>query len=197
MKLHYASTVLIAGLLGVMPVQAAVATIGLTPAAGCFQAAATASHTGSALSKIPLRDALAGCTEALADKLRPEDRVATLVNRGTIEAAAGDTDKALADYDAALALRPGMADIYIDRGAVLMRALRYEDARADFDKALSLGVNRAYIAYFDRGMAHEKSGNAAAAYLDYKHTLALAPDFQPAKDELSRFRIEERVAADR
>jgi tetratricopeptide (TPR) repeat protein len=196
MKLHHTSAFVVAGFLAAMPAHAdgTVTRIGQTPATDCFNAAATVSRTGIALSDVVHKNALANCAEALTDKITAKDRVATLVNRGTIEAASGDIDSSLADYNAALALNPNMADTYIDRGSALMRAGRYQDARADFDKALSLGPTNTYIAYFDRGMALEKSGNLTAAYADYKQAVALAPDYQPARVELSRFQTVARTS---
>jgi tetratricopeptide (TPR) repeat protein len=186
MKRHYASAFVIAGLLGAMPAHANT-TVGQTPADACFNAAQTVSRSGNALLDVLNRQALASCTEALSNKMNTKDRIATLVNRGTIESASGDFTASLADYDAALAMNPKMADIYINRGTALMRAARYEDARASFDKAVSLGGTNIYIAYLNRAMAEEKSGNINGAYQDYKQAVALAPDYQPAKNELARF----------
>jgi len=197
MKLHYATALLVAGLLGAMPAYAASSdsnsTIGQSPAADCFNAAQAVSRPGNALSEPARVAALSNCAEALSGKISSKDRTATLVNRGTIEAASGDLTSSLADYDAALALNPKMADIYIDRGSALMRVARYEEARASFDHAVSLGGANTYIAFFNRAMAEEKSGNVNSAYLDYKQAVALAPNYQPAKDELARFQTVLRV----
>jgi tetratricopeptide (TPR) repeat protein len=189
MKLHYASVLVVAGLVAAMPAHAdgAITRIGQTPAIDCFNAANKVSHTGAALPDVLRNHAMSSCAEALTEKMTAKDRIATLVNRGTIEAASSDLDSAITDYNTALALNPKMADIYIDRGSALMRAARFEDARADFNTALSLGPTNTYIAYFDRGMAQEKMGDIKAAYQDYKQAASLAPDYQPAKAELSRF----------
>jgi len=189
MKLHYASAFMVAGLLAAFPARAddTVNRIGQTPAADCFDAAGMVSHTGTALPDVLHKDAMASCTQALSGKMIAKDRIATLVNRGTIEAASGELDAAIGDYKAALTLNPKTADIYIDRGSALMRAARYQEALADFNTALSLHPTNAYIAYFNRGIAQEKLGNTMAAYQDYKQAANLAPDYQPAKTELSRF----------
>jgi len=189
MKLHYTNAFVVAGLLGAMPAHAADITIGKTPAADCFNAAQTVSLSGNALPGVLDKDALSNCAEALSNKMTTKDRIATLVNRGTIEAASGDLTSSLADYDAALAMNPKMADIYIDRGTALMRAARYEEARASFDQAVSLGGTNTYFAYFNRALAEEKVGNINGAYQDYKQAVALAPNYQPAKNELARFQI--------
>src|SRR5271155_3808070 len=104
MKLHYTTAFVVAGLLGVMPAHAADTsaadtTFGQTPEADCFNAAQTVSHSGNALSDVLHKDALSSCAEALSDKMTAKDRIATLVNRGTIEAVSGDLTSSLADYD--------------------------------------------------------------------------------------------------
>jgi len=196
MKLHFASVAVIACLSAAMPAQAAVTVIGKGQIVDCFQAAAKASR--GALPMMDRNDGLASCSAALADKILAKDRTATLINRGLIETSAGEADKAIADFDAALVRDANMSEAYIGRGLALLRAERYEQARADFDRALALGTDNAHIAYFDRGVAQEKAGNIAAAYRDYKQALAIAPDFRPASDELSRFRVvDKRVAQNR
>jgi tetratricopeptide (TPR) repeat protein len=187
MKLQLASALVFASLFGAVSAHADEAIPRMTPATDCFKAAAKVSRTGTALPDVLHKDALVSCAQALGEKMTTKDRIATLVNRGTIEAASGDIDSSLADYDAALTINPNMADIYIDRGSALMRAARYEDARTNFDMALSLGPTNAYIAYFDRGMAQEKTGNLTAAYADYRQAATLAPDYQPARAVLARF----------
>jgi tetratricopeptide (TPR) repeat protein len=191
MKLHYMNVFVVAGLLGAMPAHAAGAAAGKTPAASCFDAAQTVSHAG-ALDK----DALANCTEALSNKMSAKDRIATLINRGTIEAASGDITSSLADYGTAIAMNPNMPDTYINRGTTLMRAARYEEARASFDQAVSLAGTNTHVAYFNRALVEEKLGNIRDAYRDYKRAAALAPDYQPAKKELARFRVVPRGAGE-
>lgn len=192
MKLQLTSALLFAGLAVSAHADDAITRIGKMPATDCFNAAATISRTRTALPDVQHKQALASCAQALGGKMAAKDRIATLVNRGTIEAAAGEIASSLADYDAALNINPNMADIYIDRGSALMRAARYDEARSNFDKALSLGPTNAYIAYFDRGMALEKMGNLTAAYADYQQAATLAPDYQPVKSELARFQVQTR-----
>jgi tetratricopeptide (TPR) repeat protein len=194
MKLYYTAALLVAGLLGAMPANAADTsssqlTVGQTPSTDCFNAAQALSGSGNALPGFQRNDALASCTQALSSKMIAKDRIATLVNRGNIEAASGDVTSALADYDAALAMNAKMADIYIDRGSALMRATRYDEARASFDQAVALGGANAYFAYFNRALAEEKAGDINSAYQDYKQAVALAPNYQPARSELARFQV--------
>ena len=116
----------------------------------------------------------------------------TLANRGTLEVAVHNDDAAVADFNAALARNPNLAPAYMSRGAVMLRTGRYDEARADFTRAIDLGAPDLHVAYFNRGEAQEASGNLVAAYHDYRKAQELAPDFTPASQELARFQVESR-----
>ncbi|HEX2761769.1 MAG TPA: tetratricopeptide repeat protein [Rhizomicrobium sp.] len=191
----------LAALLAAAPAYAATTMIGDTPAIACAKAAA-AETPGAQFSQPTHRDALAQCDAALSDKIGSDkivqrDRTATLVNRGIILAAAGDVPAALDDYNAALERDPSLTNAYINRGSALLRAGRYTEARADFDRAITMGTNQPTLAYFNRGIANEKLGALTAAYRDYKKAQSLSPDFAPATAELARFQVTSRVAANR
>lgn len=194
MKSYLAMSVLVFAALSTAPSFAANQTIGLNQAADCASAAQAQSHN------LPVpsgrQNAIAACSMALDGMLSKSNRTATLANRGMLEAASDRSSDALADFNAALARDPSLADVYVNRGAALLRAGHYGEARSDFDHALSLKTSNAAVAYLDRGMAQEKSGDVAAAYRDYKQALQIAPDFQPAKVELARFHVaSDRVAS--
>lgn len=191
----------LAALLAAAPAYAATTMVGDTPAITCAKAAA-AETPNAKFSEPTRRDALAECNAALSDKMGSDkivdqDRTATLVNRGIILAAAGDVPAALDDYNAALERDPALTNVYINRGSALLRAGRYTEARADFDRAITMGTNQPTLAYFNRGMANEKLGALTAAYRDYKKAQSLSPDFAPATAELARFQVTSRVAANR
>ena len=59
-----------------------------------------------------------------------------------------------------------------------------------------LAISDLHVAYFNRGEAQEASGNLVAAYHDYRKAQELAPNFQPASQELARFSVTERRVAD-
>lgn len=194
MKLPLAMSVIVFAALSAAPSFAANQTIGLNAAADCASAAQAQSRN------LPVpsgrQDAIATCSMALDGMLSKSNRTATLANRGMLEAAANHSSAALADFNAALSRDPSLADVYVNRGAALLRAGHYGEARADFDHALNLKTSNAAVAYLDRGMAQEKSGDVAAAYRDYKQALQIAPDFEPAKVELARFHVaSDRVAS--
>jgi len=190
MKLHLAYAA--AATLAALPASAATLTYGSTVAASCAKAAIAAPTSMPAQ-----RGALQDCNDALAGKLLPADRTATLVNRGIVNAAAGHYEAALTDYDAALAREPQAANTYLNRGEAFLRSGRFDAARADFDRALSLKTDQVAIATFSRGMANEKLGDLAAAYRDYKQAETLAPDFAPARTELARFQVKPAQFANR
>jgi tetratricopeptide (TPR) repeat protein len=195
MKLYFAA-VAAAALFASTSAFAAVSVAGRSESEDCFRAAAAQSR--GAMSEIALGKALAHCNAALAGDMSQNDRAGTLVNRGMLQAAAGNQDAAIADYSAALARNPDMAEGYMNRGAALLRASRYQEARADFDRALELGTANAHIAYFNRGEAEEASGNLVAAYHDYRRAQEMAPNFKAASLELARFHVSDhRIAQSR
>jgi tetratricopeptide (TPR) repeat protein len=195
MKLHFAAAAI--ALLASSPCYAAsVMSAGQTVQEDCFRAALSQSQARAPLSERQLRLGLAACSNALTGDMSQLARAGTLVNRGILEAAAGQTDAAMLDFDAGLARDSTLTAGYMNRGAVLLKAGRYDQARADFDRAISLGVADLHVAYFNRGEAQEASGNLLAAYHDYRKAQELAPDFKPAGLELARFQVTARRMAD-
>jgi tetratricopeptide (TPR) repeat protein len=95
-----------------------------------------------------------------------------------------DFGGALNDFDAGVALRPDLAEAYVDRGAVLLQVKRYSDALADLTKSIALKTENANVAYFNRGLARERTGDLAGACADYRQALSLQPDFLPAKNTM-------------
>ncbi len=169
MRLHFAAAAI---LLASVPAYA-------QPQQDCFNAAAQASADHA-------QDGIAACTLALANDSTARMRAGTLVNRGIIEAAARRDDAAIVDFTAALSNDAGLSSAYMGRGLVMLRTTRYDEARADFTQAIELGVPNLHVAYFNRGEAEEAAGSVTAAYHDYRKAQELAPDFQPAAEELSR-----------
>lgn len=183
MKFPATPLILVAGLAiaGAGSSEAAVTVLGNGVAHSCFE---FAEYGGNPT------DGLATCTFALEQEtLSVRDRAATFVNRGILRARKDDAEGALADYDRGLAMDAALAEGYVDRGAAMIALRRYDDAVAEISKGISLGANRMQIAYYDRGIADEALGNIRAAYEDYKKAVEIQPDFQLARDELSRFRV--------
>lgn len=73
--------------------------------------------------------------------------------------------------------------VYNNRGLGFKKAERYQEAIADFTKAIEL--NRAYMSpYFNRAFTYQKIGNIQQAIEDYNLALALDPKF--AKSYMQR-----------
>lgn len=131
------------------------------------------------------RDGVAACTAALdANSLTLADRAATLINRGILKSRLPNYRSALVDYDQGLALRPDLAEAYVDRGAVLIMLKRYDDAIADLSKGIALGSRELQVAYYDRGLVRERTGDLTGACADYRQAVALQPDFTQASGQL-------------
>jgi tetratricopeptide (TPR) repeat protein len=194
MKIYFAAAAAIA-LFASAPSQAAsVMSAGSTVQEDCFRAAQ--SQARAPLSQRSLANGIAACKVALTGDMSQLARAGTLVNRGILEAAAGNDDAAITDFNAGLARDQNLAAGYMNRGVALLRAARYDEARADFDRAISLNASDLHVAYFNRGEAQEASGNLLAAYHDYRKAQELSPDFKPAGLELARFQVTERRVAD-
>src|SRR6185503_12423887 len=194
MKLHFAAAAALALFASTPSLAASVMSAGSTVQEDCFRAAQ--SQARAPLSVRSLANGIAACTAALTGDMSQLARAGTLVNRGILQAAAGNDAAAIADFDAGLARDPNLAAGYMNRGSALLRTARYTEARADFDRAISLNASDLHIAYFNRGEAQEASGNLVAAYHDYRKAQELAPDFKPASLELARFQVTQRRVAD-
>lgn len=191
MKAHFAAAA-VAALFAAMPAHATpVVSAGLLPAQECTTAA---GQTG--LTRRQLDNALGACDAALKSDMSFTGVAGTLVNRGLINAAAGNDAQAVADYSAAIAKDSGLAAAYMSRGVAFLKAQRFDAARADFDRAIALKTADMHVAYFNRGEAEEASGNVLAAYRDYRMAQDLAPGFAPARMELARFQVAPRRLAD-
>ncbi|HYS45195.1 MAG TPA: hypothetical protein VEM35_02080, partial [Rhizomicrobium sp.] len=145
MKLYFAAAAAIA-LFASAPSQAAsVMSAGSTVQEECFRAAQ--SQARAPLSQRSLGNGIAACNAALTGDMSQLARAGTLVNRGILQAAAGNDTAAIADFDAGLARNIDLAAGYMNRGSALLRAARYTEARADFDRAIGLNTSDLHVAY--------------------------------------------------
>ena len=150
-------------------------------AQGCFDAAN---------GRVSAERGIRMCSAALADMRLPLAlRAATLVNRGIVSMQAGRLDAAMADFDAAIAVAPGNADAWINKGVALLRG--GHDARAVevFTEALLHGPAKPELAYYQRAVANESLGRMRAAYDDYAEAAQLAPGWAEPANQLLRFKF--------
>lgn len=163
---------------------AAVTVFGSGPAQLCYEAA-----RDGASSVFALRE----CDAALEDgQLSDRDRAATFVNRGVLHLQRREASEALADFDAAIALRPEAGEAHVNRGAALILLNRAADAVAAIDQGLALNTEDPHEAHFNRAVAWEILGDLNAAYRDYRRAQELKPDWALPQAELARFTVAQR-----
>jgi tetratricopeptide (TPR) repeat protein len=102
-------------------------------------------------------------------------------NRGLVLDEMGQPDKALADYNEAIALAPSFPEAYINRGAVFGKIGQPDKALADYSEAIALAPSFSE-AYSNRGVVFSKMGQFDKALADYSEAIALAPSFSEAYD---------------
>lgn len=163
---------------------AQVKVIGNGPAKACYEATER-GQPGFAL-------AIDLCNKALTETtLKRSDQVATLVNRAILYMRAEDLEKSEADLDRARKLAPDLADLDLNVGALRLYQGRNGEAISLLTAAIEAGANDLPAAYYNRGVAYERSGDLDRAYRDYTTALALKPGWQVAIDQIDRFEVVE------
>jgi len=94
--------------------------------------------------------------------------------RGLLLDDAGETERALADFDVAIRLLPSRWQALHNRGVSYARLGEFDKAIADFDRTLELNPEYAN-AYFNRGELHYEMGNYRRAIADYGQCLRRQP----------------------
>lgn len=116
-------------------------------------------------------------------RLRPSSTEA-LYNRGLLFQNMGELENAKKDYGTILKIEPDYADAHYNLGYI---AVAYEK---DYKKAIehftdAIRTNSQYAeAYYNRGVAFERSGDRASAEKDYREALKIVPTFKLAKKKL-------------
>ena len=126
------------------------------------------------------------CTRALSNQaLSVRDRAATYVNRSVIRLRVRDFTGAIADVDQSIQRWPQLSEPYVNRGAALINLERPQEALTELDKAITMGLEKVHLAYYNRGLAKEKLNDARGAYADYRKALELDPNFTLASNSCS------------
>lgn len=99
---------------------------------------------------------------------------AALYNRGGAYSAAGQFDKAVADFTQALQLNPNDGILYIGRGNAYLQNGDFDHADADFDAAIRLHAQPA-VAYSGKGMIDFVHDRYDRAIEDFGQTVRLQP----------------------
>ncbi len=178
-------------LLGLLIVLVAPPSFASTIVVGTSDTRACYFATLNSYTPAQLRAGLDTCTRAIG--ANADDtylRAALLVNRSDIRLRMADYSGAVADADTSIALQPDLAAAYVNRGAGLIGLQHYRDALPPLEKAIALNQgDKLQEAYFNRGLAREYLGDIQGAYRDYKKATELDPNFEPAKEQLSRFTV--------
>lgn len=160
-------------------------------AAGLLLSAALAPNSAGAQSSQDWRRCASPASrgEALALKIRsctaiiaatgetPRNKAAAYNNRGNAYQDGKDLDHAIADFDAAIRLRPDYALAYSNRGNAYSRRKDYTRAIASYDEAIRIDPNQA-SAYNNRCFALAASGgDLQQAIRDCDAALMLRPGF--------------------
>lgn len=149
---------------------------GATHAERCYQAATNPVSSITAIDS---------CDQAIEEEpLSETDRAATYVNRGILQARNRHLEKAVRDYSRALEMNPALVRALINRANALMRMKRYDDALADYDKALFYSQGRDPLVFYNRSLTYEKLGRKADAREDLVRALQLQPDSRRIRDAL-------------
>ena len=100
-------------------------------------------------------------------------------NRGIAYAAKADYDRAVADFESAIAIDPAFVKPLNNRGATRLKKGEYDAAIEDFDRAI--GLQPAYAgAFANRAEAWLKKGDYARAESDYAAATRLSADMEGA-----------------
>jgi tetratricopeptide (TPR) repeat protein len=146
-----------------------IATIALSPPAAASMRRDLASCTAA-----QGRAAAAACTRVMnSGRLPRKQFYIGYFNRGAAYRRAGDLDKALADFNRVVALRPHFSRGYHVRGLVRYGLGDHQTARKDIDRAIELDA-QSWPAYFSRAVMQRAQGEADAALKD----LATADDIK-------------------
>ena len=145
--------------------------LGLTPAS----ALAGMSQDLSSCTAAEGRASAAACTRVMnSGRLRDEQVYIGHFNRGSSYERAGDFDKALADFDTVIKLRPRFARGYQARGLVQDELGVTDKALADLDRSIELDA-KDWSAYVSRSTVRREKEDYNGALADLRKAAALDP----------------------
>jgi tetratricopeptide (TPR) repeat protein len=116
--------------------------------------------------------------ESADSEAEPTDATGYL-NRGAEHYKQGNYDKAIADFDKAIALDPNDVAAYINRGSAYVRKGQMEKAIADYDQAIDIAPDYAE-AYTGRGAILYVEKAYEEAIEDFTQAIEVNPEFSGA-----------------
>ena len=179
--LFLSAVVAVAATAASSPAWAGSVSIGNSTARDCYEAAINRSAD---------RNGFYHCNLALdQEALSPQDRAATLVNRGALYLRGHDYRSAGRDFDAALKTDSSNAEAWLNLAIVSLQQGGSGDAMPMIEKSLSLNTVRPALAYYSRSIANERLGRVRAAYTDLQRAHDLAPQWRAPSEDLKRYQV--------
>ena len=108
-----------------------------------------------------------------------------LTSAGVTHLQMGEYDRAVRDFDRALALDPGLVVAWRQRALAYRGKGDYERALADFEQATLLAPSDPRL-YTERGVTYELLGDYANAIRDFNRAIAFRPTHAPAIEARGR-----------
>jgi len=102
-----------------------------------------------------------------------------LTSAGVTHLQMREYERAIRDFDRALALNPGLVAAWRQRALAYRGKGDYERALADFEQAILLAPGDARL-YTDRAVAYELLGDYASAIRDFNRAIAFKPNYASA-----------------
>lgn len=119
---------------------------------------------------------IAACSRAIERKsTSAKDRETAFNERANGYQDQGDSDRAIADFSAAIKINPRNADLYLARGEAWRGKSDFDKALADYDQAIRHD-SKNYVHYLIRGFAYHDRNECGRAIPDFDRAVALAPD---------------------
>jgi len=135
--------------------------------------------------------ALGTCYQAASERAGAEDSFIEATSRTNLSAAylrSKDFSNAVVEARKAIDILPGMAPAYANLGAGLLGQGKFADALTALDTAVRLNDQSERV-YYNRGIVKEYLGDIKGAYYDYRKATQINPNFRPAAEELTRFKV--------
>jgi tetratricopeptide (TPR) repeat protein len=124
----------------------------------------------------PPDQVIAACDRLInAGNSKGAELAARYDDRGIAWYRKGELDRALGDYNKAIALDPKFGIAHLNRGLVWHSKGQYDQALADYDKAISLGNVDLALAHHNRGNSWRSKGDLERTLGDYNTAIALDP----------------------
>ena len=78
-------------------------------------------------------------------------------------------------------------NIYYNRGYIYFHLAEYKAAENDFTRAIDLGMNHSYKAFYARGLCKQNTERYRAAAYDFEEARQIRPDWQWAIEKRREF----------